>query len=126
MNLLQQNLIHPPQYHKLLLKDFWDTFGSNRNNGIGYDESFKMEYVIALANIKIKYKAQKTLKNRRNNFNKNFNKKPVKRPPCFICNVKSQCRHHMIQLQNGGINCKRNIINLCNKCHATIHPWLRK
>lgn len=99
MKLLEQGLIHPPQYHKLLLKDFWDRFGTIKNDGFGYDKTEKMEYLIALANIKIKYKAQKTLKNRRHNFNKNFNKKPVKRPPCFVCSVKSQCRHHMIQLQ---------------------------
>lgn len=44
---------------------------------------------------------------------------------CFVCFAKSQIRHHMIQLQNGGRNTFNNITNLCNNCHADIHPWLK-
>jgi hypothetical protein len=45
---------------------------------------------------------------------------------CFICLERSQIRHHMIQLQHGGTNSYRNITTLCHRCHADIHPWLRK
>jgi hypothetical protein len=44
---------------------------------------------------------------------------------CFVCLGKASCRHHIIQLQNGGLNQKKNIVSLCNSCHAEIHPWLK-
>lgn len=46
---------------------------------------------------------------------------------CFACKTApAQCRHHLIWIKNGGRNHKRNIIGLCNACHAEIHPWLKK
>lgn len=32
--------------------------------------------------------------------------------------------HHIIQIQNGGINIKKNLIEICRDCHSKIHPWL--
>lgn len=43
---------------------------------------------------------------------------------CFVCSSKATILHHIIQLQNGGNNSRRNIVGLCCKCHAEIHPWL--
>jgi hypothetical protein len=44
---------------------------------------------------------------------------------CFACIKPSNCRHHIIQIQHGGLNSHKNLICLCNQCHAEIHPWLK-
>lgn len=44
---------------------------------------------------------------------------------CFACGAKADVRHHIIWLKHGGLNSKRNLISLCNPCHAYIHPWLQ-
>ena len=59
-----------------------------------------------------------------------FDRKPSllsykSRQPCFACGGRSHVRHHIIQLQHGGSNKKRNIVRLCHDCHAEIHPWLK-
>jgi hypothetical protein len=44
---------------------------------------------------------------------------------CRLCEIDyAQCRHHVVQLQHGGFKGGRNVIFLCNNCHALIHPWL--
>lgn len=45
---------------------------------------------------------------------------------CQLCegNTVAQCRHHVVQLQHGGFKGGRNVVFLCNNCHALIHPWL--
>jgi 5-methylcytosine-specific restriction endonuclease McrA len=43
---------------------------------------------------------------------------------CFVCGDKSENRHHIIALSNGGTNLKNNIVPLCRACHSRIHPWL--
>jgi hypothetical protein len=45
---------------------------------------------------------------------------------CFVCKEIAFVRHHIIQLQNGGVTRRKNIIPLCNYCHSRIHPWLRE
>ena len=60
---------------------------------------------------------------RRSQFKEN---KLVKAKSCFVCNQKPYERHHIIQLQNGGTNEKRNIVALCTLCHDNIHPWLKE
>lgn len=47
--------------------------------------------------------------------------------PCFVCVKKANIRHHVISLKQGGCpGAKRNIVALCNGCHAEIHPWLKR
>jgi len=43
---------------------------------------------------------------------------------CFVCHLPAQCRHHIIQIQHGGLNRRDNVVGLCHPCHAVIHPWL--
>ena len=44
---------------------------------------------------------------------------------CKVCELNnSYVRHHIIQLQNGGHNGRKNRIALCEKCHNEVHPWL--
>ncbi len=44
---------------------------------------------------------------------------------CKVCETNdSYLRHHIIQLQHGGNNGRKNRIALCEVCHNEIHPWL--
>lgn len=45
---------------------------------------------------------------------------------CFVCTVTDMrtYRHHVIQVQHGGSNSRRNVVTLCHACHKKIHPWL--
>ena len=44
---------------------------------------------------------------------------------CWACHgVKATSRHHIIQVQHGGGNDDRNIVPLCDGCHAEVHPWM--
>lgn len=46
--------------------------------------------------------------------------------PCWACrSFEALVSHHVIQLQHGGNNDVRNIVLICEWCHAAIHPWLR-
>jgi hypothetical protein len=47
---------------------------------------------------------------------------------CFAC--KSQGRdlfwHHVIAVDHGGDNAILNLVPLCLRCHAKVHPWLEQ
>jgi len=45
---------------------------------------------------------------------------------CFSCRTWSRRLywHHVIELQHGGSNDRRNLIPICYRCHCVIHPWL--
>lgn len=46
---------------------------------------------------------------------------------CKVCEKRpAQVKHHIIQIQHGGPDVWWNRIDLCNFCHAEIHPWLKK
>lgn len=63
-----------------------------------------------------------------------FNRRRRERPEaggrgdCFCCgrcrDVRPLVKHHVIQLQYGGVNKKTNLRVICVDCHALIHPWL--
>ena len=82
------------------------------------------------ANKKYRFKTRMPIEERRKKFLKikKFAGFPLKRMAkfrhCGICYDPSNVRHHIISLQNGGDNQKRNIIGLCEECHNEVHPWL--
>jgi len=86
-----------------------------------------MEALKEMSLVVIPYQNQQSLNKRRDVFNE------VKRKlcrqkigsACFVCSQPGFNRHHIIQLQNGGINSRRNLVILCDSCHAEIHPWLK-
>jgi hypothetical protein len=45
---------------------------------------------------------------------------------CFACLKRSHrtYRHHIIQVQHGGSNDQRNIVDICLNCHKRLHPWI--
>ena len=44
---------------------------------------------------------------------------------CAVCDGQPNVRHHIVQIQNGGLNHHSNLLLLCNPCHAEVHPWLK-
>lgn len=57
-------------------------------------------------------------------FDKNIKIKKWLFSSCYVCGDKPTIAHHIIQIQNGGLNIKKNIIRICNNCHKKIHSWL--
>lgn len=51
---------------------------------------------------------------------------PIVAVCCYACGQRDVrlIRHHIVQIQHGGSNRLRNIIAICQHCHAQIHPWL--
>lgn len=45
---------------------------------------------------------------------------------CLSCSRDAAVWHHIIQIQHGGSNYARNRVPICEACHGTIHPWLKK
>lgn len=112
--------------HKQTINEFWQKFGGFKNDGVNFDEGEKLQAVKIIAETIIPRKSQQTLQYRRDRFNhvKLHRHSMKSHDLCFVCSGKAQCRHHLIQLQNGGINSKKNLISICNDCHAKVHPWL--
>lgn len=44
---------------------------------------------------------------------------------CWACgHARRRIFHHIIQLQHGGTNARKNTVAICEECHAHIHPHL--
>lgn len=45
---------------------------------------------------------------------------------CFYCCTgdRNLYWHHVIEVQHGGSNDRLNLVAICLRCHATVHPWL--
>jgi len=110
---------------KLVL--FWDRFGGKKTKGVGFSNQEKISALVAMADLVIPYHKQKALTQRRVEFNETKRTlHPWKRFGfCFVCGEQGTARHHIVQLKNGGINSRKNIVSLCDSCHAEIHPWLK-
>lgn len=48
----------------------------------------------------------------------------VSQRPCLVCLQPADQRHHVIQLQHGGLNVAANIVPICEPCHEWVHPWM--
>jgi 5-methylcytosine-specific restriction endonuclease McrA len=50
----------------------------------------------------------------------------LKRATCFCCSkAQAAHTHHVVPMQNGGSNSRRNLVGLCKKCHEDVHPWMK-
>lgn len=116
----------PTKIYRILITEFWDKFGGKKNNGKNYKEKDKLNALITMSKIVINYRKQNNLEFRRDKFdNVKYKRHNLKtHNNCFVCLKKAEHRHHIILLNNGGINAKRNCISLCYKCHKKIHNWL--
>jgi hypothetical protein len=119
----KKKIEHPHKQQKKLLLEFWDYFKSNPRYSID-----RINMLKKYADFVIHYKKSVLLSERRKEFNKrkfalvdgNDSNKWI----CFVCHEKAECRHHIIQLQNGGLNSRKNLVPLCHCCHKKIHPWM--
>ena len=117
--------IKPQEEHKQWLNFFWSKFGGKKID-ISNNYSAKISLLIFMSKIVINYKKQQTLEERRQKFNniKYSRHSLTSHKKCFACPNLANVRHHIILLNNGGINSKRNLVSLCNECHKKIHNWL--
>lgn len=112
-----------------LLRGFWRTVGfhgcKTRQSGLGKERT--LELLRSMAGFNPGFRHRMALEDLRSDFDRR--KKKIHRleshQVCFACGAPATCRHHLIQLQKGGPNTKRNVVSLCNQCHAEIHPWLK-
>ncbi len=124
----RHGIMNANQAHKLKLERFWKQFGGKKTNGNGFDRADKLSALKRLATFVVSFKQQASVQNRRASFDESkgvMHKLWTRRNRvCFCCGSPATARHHIIQIQNGGMNCRRNLVSLCDGCHAEIHPWL--
>lgn len=117
------------QLLRLLLQGFWDNFGGNKHWGGGFSRNLKLRLLRHCASIRLYAPMQRARQVRREEFDKIKDRRHKLRTMkrCFVCiEAAAGVRHHIFLLHHGGDNRKRNLVSLCNDCHADIHPWLKK
>jgi len=117
----------PLRIHKELLSKFWRNFGGKNHIGCSSKE-IRMQWLKRYAEIRLFYAKKSRIKRLRYKLNKiNLTRNYRSRHPfCWCCGSAADVRHHIIQLQKGGMNTRLNLVSLCNPCHREIHPWLKK
>ncbi len=124
----RHGIMNANQIHKLKLEEFWNQFGGRKTDGVGFKTSDKLEALKRLAVFVVPFKRQSSIQDRRAAFEESkaiLHKLWTHRNRiCFCCGHPPTARHHIIQIQNGGLNCRKNVVSLCDECHAEIHPWL--
>jgi 5-methylcytosine-specific restriction endonuclease McrA len=40
---------------------------------------------------------------------------------CWLCSAEANHRHHIVPIEQGGRNIKKNIVPLCVTCHRSVH-----
>lgn len=111
-----------------LLRKFWHRVGDGRKNaGAQMDRAGKIDELVKMAHVRALMEGQPTPAAQRADFGDRKGRLHSFRRygACFVCGDPASCRHHIIQLQHGGINHRLNLVSLCDPCHAEIHPWLR-
>lgn len=123
----QENLDRSPKkQQQRIIHAFRQYYLDNPN--AYYNRQEKLDALIYLSTVK--YESKLPLAEQRALFDeKKYHpiwKLHIETEKCFICFKKSEIRHHIILLKNGGRNVYSNIVMLCNPCHADIHPWLKE
>jgi HNH endonuclease len=104
---------------KIDLKLFWKEFGK-----INYKHE-KLDLLTKYSEKVYRFKSRESIEVRRFKFEKMRRFKRFFKYPCRVCNGFPVIRHHIICLKNGGGNSKKNIISICEECHAWIHKdWM--
>ena len=118
------------EIQKKSLECFWSRFGGWNANSSKLNSSFpreeKLSELVGMASMRLPYKHQQPTATRREKFNKVRARicRDKIGTPCFVCEQPGYNRHHIIQLQNGGLNSRRNLVILCDDCHELVHPWM--
>jgi len=105
---------------------FWEKAGGH--NTLAYrslSKDYRLKLLIEMSNIIIRKVSDIEVRKTRMYFDKHKFNENYRIKECFVCLGSGEIRHHIIQLQNGGENIRINIVGLCKKCHAEIHPWMQ-
>lgn len=118
-----QKTIHPLKQIKLALSAFWSRFGGKKNWGGRYPEEVKLAALQEMAALKFTFNYRQSVAARRVRFDwvkkRRHNLKSYS--SCFVCGAPATCRHHIIEIANGGHSAKRNLVSLCEECHFKVH-----
>jgi len=125
--------IQPNKKVKLILRSFWEQVSLDGPEIAAKSFISRLPTADTLSvlkdfsNIEVKYKKTAPLAEHRQAFDhlKHLRFKNVHKRICFACRKPAELRHHIMPLKNGGRNAKRNVVYLCRRCHAEIHPWLK-
>ena len=105
--------------HRTLVRKFRALFVK------AFSRDVRIELLREMAKITYYNAKPSTLNRKRKKFNKVKAKIVRVDGFCEVCGNNAEIRHHIIQLNHGGMNKRFNIALLCNGCHAEIHPWLK-
>ena len=102
------------------LEFFWARFPE----GAAVSAEEKVRLLRTYAGMVFRFRTKPVVHKRiREHFNRNFRDEQDDRP-CFVCGNRFNHRHHIIQIQHGGRNRKRNLVLLCRECHSLVHKGL--
>ena len=109
------------------LDAFWNHFGGKKCDGSRHPRQMKIRILKQYADIVIGFVHRQPVAERRQKFDalKSMRHQMRSHAKCFGCGGTGTARHHIIQIQNGGHDAKRNLVSLCGECHAEVHPWLK-
>lgn len=89
------------------------------------EKSARLDFLLFWSEKKARHRSYEHAKATRAKFNRMSRPKKGKVGNCWVCQEeKTLFRHHVIQVQHGGSNWDLNIVKICGRCHAEIHPWL--
>lgn len=118
---------------------FWSFFQSQNDDRSGLEvkyysnvsQSKKLDLLRIMSEIIIKNPSPEERRKMREGFNESRNTRQSLSGKekliynlsdrCFVCGELPKHRHHIIQIQHGGRNTYRNIVDLCVKCHRRVH-----
>jgi len=103
------------------LKTFWARTGLKLQETTPWLSGVRLDELRRLAEYVYPFKHREPIKDRRFKFEIARRQKRYFKHPCFVCGGKTGHRHHIIQLQHGGGNSKRNVVALCLGCHGDVH-----
>lgn len=107
---------------------FWETCGRGSKQPISRLKKGKtIETLVLLSETVISKRVSLSTQVARKKFErvKRYRHSLSSHPICFACRGVGEVRHHIIQIQHGGLNSKKNLVTLCKGCHAEVHPWLK-
>jgi 5-methylcytosine-specific restriction endonuclease McrA len=91
-------------------------------HNIGFSRKERMAFLLRWSEVKVYHKRSYS---RRRNGSSADSWKRILRDLCWVCrSADATARHHIIQVQHGGGNDGRNIIPICDGCHAEVHHWM--
>lgn len=120
--------VPPNRVAKLLLRQFWEDYGRPRGNHsrsrVGREKT--LQALRDYSDLVLTERTPDQARKNRHRFNAVKQRRKKRHPgsKCFACGRPAQIRHHILQNHHGGGNAKKNLVWLCQDCHAHVHPWL--